>query len=208
MLRATALLLSLACCPLFAVVSGGGVVTGPTDNGDWWREGQTAPWSFGVLDEDGDGMVSKGEMAKARQQFAAALKETKSSLIAAVDLDHSGKLSRYEAAEGSTRWVSLRERAREMAVAANDRNGNGKVDPDEASLLEERIGKVFVKYGAARVDKDKDKNFSRTEVNAAIMSIRDGKGAMFSLCDITNDGQLSVREAEMAFDILAAAAGL
>ena len=207
MLRPLALLLSLACCPLFAVVavSGGGVNDGNTD---WWRDGSKSPYSFGVLDEDGDGKVSPGEMAKARQQFAIALKETKASLMAAVDLDQSGRMSRYEAAEAMPRWVSLRERAREMAVAANDRNGDGKISSDESGGLEERIGRVFIKYGVARVDTNKDKNFSRTEVQAAIRAIKEGKGAMFTLCDLSNDGQLSVREADMAFEILAAAAGL
>jgi len=209
MLRPLALLLALATCPLFAVVSGGGtVVSGPHDGNDFWREGQTAPASFGVLDANGDGTVSRGEYATAHMQFATELKQAKSSLIAAVDLDQSGKLSRYEAAEGSPRWNSLRERARELAIAANDKNGNGKVDSDEAGGLEERIGKIFVRYGVARVDKDQNKNFSRSEVQTAIDAIKGGKGAMFTLCDVTNDGLLSVREAEMAFDILAAAAGL
>ncbi len=209
MLRPLALLLSLAACPLFAVVavSGNGNRTG-SDNGDWWRDGNKQPESFGVLDEDGNGTVSTGEMAKARQQFASALKQTKASLMAAVDLDHSGKMSRYEGAEAMPRWVSLRERAREMAVAANDRDGDGKISPAEANGLEERIGRVFIKYGAARVDTNKDQNFSRTEVDAAILAIKQGKGAMFTLCDLSNDGQLSVREADMAFEILAAAAGL
>ena len=147
-------------------------------------------------------------MAKARQQFAIALNETKASLMAAVDLDQSGKMSRYEGAEAMPRWISLRERAREMAVAANDRNGDGKISADEANGLEDRIGRVFTKYGAGRVDTNKDQNFSRPEVSAAIKAIKEGKGAMFTLCDISNDGQLSVREADMAFDILAAAAGL
>jgi len=205
MLRSLVLLLSLASCPLFAVVVSGG---GLNDNNDWWRDGSKAPESFGVLDENGDGKVSSGEMANARQQFASALKQTKASLMAAVDLDNSGKMSRYEGAEAMPRWVSLRERAREMAVVANDRDGDGKVTADEAKGLEERIGKVFVKYGAAWVDTNQDKNFSRPEVTAAIKAIKEGKGAVFTLCDISNDGQLSVREVDMAFDILAAAAGL
>ncbi len=204
----SALLALFLLAPLSAAVSGGGVVATGDNNSDWWRDGQTAPWSFGVLDADGDGKVSVGEMANARQQFAAALKETKASLIAAVDLDQSGKISRYEAAEGMKRWVSLRERAREMAVAASDLNHDGKLSEEESRGLEERIGKVFVHYGVARVDTNKDGNFSRKEVRDAIAAIRDGKGALFTLCDITNDGQLSVREVSMAFDLLAAAAGL
>lgn len=207
MLRPLALLLSLASCPLFAaVVVGSGL--GNDGNSDWWRDGSKAPESFGVLDEDGDGKISTGEMAKARQQFAIALKETKASLMAAVDLDNSGKMSRYESAEGMPRWISLRERAREMAVAANDRDGDGKISPAEANGLEERIGRVFIKYGAARVDTNHDKNMSRPEVYSAIKSLKEGKGAMFTLCDLSNDGQISVREADMAFEILAAAAGL
>jgi uncharacterized protein (DUF2141 family) len=106
------------------------------------------------------------------------------------------------------RWVSLRERARELAVAMDDKNGDGKLSPDETGPIEQRIGNVFVKYGVARIDTNKDKNFSRAEVTAAIMAIKEGKGAMFTLCDISNDGQLSVREADMAFEILSAAAGL
>ncbi len=199
------LFLSLVCLPLPAavVVSGG-----DSGNSDWWREGNTAPASFGVIDRDRDGKVTQGEMAEARQQFATELKQTKSSLQAAVDLDQSGKLSRFEAAEATPRWNSLRERARELAVAANDKNHDGKITEDESMGLEKRIGAVFVRYGAAVVDADHNKNFSRTEVQMAIKAIRDGKGAMFTICDLSNDGLLSVREADMAFAILAAAAGI
>ena len=205
------LLLVLACAPLSAVVvSGGGkVVTGgDSGNSDFWQEGQTTPWSFGVLDRDRDGKVSQNEMAEARMQYATALKETKASLQAAIDLDQSGKLTRHEAAGGMPRFASLRERARELAIAANDKNHDGKITEDESMGLEKRIGNVFVRYGAAVVDADRNKNFSRTEVQLAIQSIRDGKGAMFTICDLSNDGLLSVREAGMAFDLLAAAAGI
>lgn len=198
------LLLALVCTPLSAVV-----VTGvDSGNSDWWREGNTAPWSFGELDRDRDGKVSQNEMAEARMQFATALKQTRSSLQAAIDLDQSGKLSRHEAAEGMPRFASLRERARVLAVAANDKNFDGKITEDESMGLEKRIGEVFVRYGAAVVDADRNKNFSRTEVQMAIKAIRDGKGAMFTICDLSNDGLLSVRETDMAFDILAAAAGI
>ena len=214
MLRPLALFFMLASCPLFAVVvvggggSGGGVHYNGTGGTDWWSDGSKNPASFGILDEDGDGKLSNNEMIKARQQFAVALKETKSSLINAVDLDQSGKMSRYESAEAMPRWVTLRERARELAIAMDDKNGNGKLSSDELGNLEQRIGNVFVTYGVTRVDTNHDKNISRAEVTAAIMAIKEGKGALFTLCDISNDGQLSVREADMAFAILAAAAGL
>lgn len=201
MLRIIILLIVLIA-PLSAVVVSGG------DTGDWWREGQSSPWSFGVLDADGDGKVSAGEFGAAQKQYAAALKETKSSLIAAIDKDNSGKVSRYEAAEGMQRWVSLRERAREMVVAASDQDGDGKLNQDESFGLEKRIGTVFVRYGTAGVDANHDKNFSRPEVQAAIRAIQEGKGKLFTLCDRNNDGQVSVQEANLAFDILAAAAGL
>ena len=126
MLRIT-LLLSALIAPLSAVVVSGG----NDNNGSWWREGQTAPWSFGVLDADGDGKVSANEFTSAQKQLATAISETKASLISAVDLDNSGKISRYESAEGMQRWVSLRERAREMVVAASDKNGDGKFDDAE-----------------------------------------------------------------------------
>jgi Ca2+-binding EF-hand superfamily protein len=198
----TLILLSALIAPLSAVVVSGG------DTGDWWREGQSSPWSFGVLDGDSDGKVSAAEFGAAQKQFAAALKETKSSLLAAIDKDNSGKLSRYESAEGMSRWVSLRERAREMAVAASDKDGDGKLTPDESLGLEKRIGTVFVNYGTAGVDSNKDQNFSRPEVQAAIRAIQEGKGRLFTLCDRNNDGQVSVQESRLAFDILAAAAGL
>lgn len=199
MLRTLCLFVSATACPLLAAVV-------PVDN-SWWREGATSPYSFGVLDENGDGKLTNGEMAKAREQFATALKETKASLIAAVDADQSGKLSRYESAEATPRWVSLRTRARELAIAANDLNGDGTVSPDEARTLQERIGRVFVAYGAKAVDTNNDKNISRTEVDAAILAIQQGQGALFKICDLNNDGQLSTREVEMAFALLTAAAG-
>ena len=214
MLRPLALFFMLASCPLFAVVvvggggSGGGVRYNGTGGTDWWSDGSKNPASFGILDEDGDGKLSNNEIIKARQQFAVALKETKSSLINAVDLDQSGKMSRYESAEAMPRWVTLRERARELAIAMDDKNGNGKLSSDELGNLEQRIGNVFVTYGVTRVDANHDKNISRAEVTAAIMAIKEGKGALFTLCDISNDGQISVREADMAFAMLAAAAGL
>ena len=202
-----ALILLFACIasPLSAVV-----VSGPTSDGDanWWREGTTAPWSFGVLDENNDGKVSQGEMANARQQFAAALKETKASLMAAVDLDSSGKMSRYEAAESAQRVTSLRERAIEMAKAGADRNHDGTITDAERSDLDTRLGKVFLRYGVALVDADHNRNFSRAEVQMAAKAIKEGKGALFRYCDVTNDGQLSVSEVAMAFDLMAAAAGL
>ena|ERR1043165_1134969 len=206
MLRSLVLLAAVVglAAPLSAVVVSGGV---DNDSG-WWRDGQTAPWSFGVLDEDRDGRVSAGEMATAQRQFAIALKETKASLMAAVDLDQSGKMSRYEGAEGMKRWTSLRERAREMAIAANDKDHDGKLTGDESLGLERRIGQVFVRYGVAVVDTNRDKNFSRSEVEAAIRAIREGKGALFTMCDRSNDGMISVQEATMAFDLLAAAVGL
>lgn len=202
MLR-TLTLLSALIAPLSAVV----VSTGDT-NSDWWREGQSAPVSFGVLDADSDGKVSAAEFGAAQKQFATALKETKSSLLSAVDGDNNGKLSRYESAEGAKRWVSLRERARELAVAASDQDGDGKLTEEESLGLEKRIGTVFVRFGTAGVDANHDKNFSRPEVQAAIRSIRDGNGKLFTLCDRNNDGQLSVQESKLAFDVLAAAVGL
>ena len=74
--------------------------------------------------------------------------------------------------------------------------------------LEERIGRVFVKHSSAGVDTNKDRNFSRAEVNAAIAAIREGKGKLFTLADHNNDGQMSTQEANLVFDLLAAAAGL
>lgn len=203
MLRTAALLLTLATSPLFAVVSGGGSAV---TNGDWWKDGRTNPVSFGILDENGDGKVSVAELAKAQTQLSAAIKETQSSLISAIDADNSGKVSRYEATEGMARWVSLRDRARELTMAIYDRDGDGALSADEAKLLQERVGKVFVKYSTARVDANNDKNFSRPEVDAAMKAIRDGKGALFSLCDTNNDGQMAVQEAKMAFELLMAAA--
>ncbi|HEX3135025.1 MAG TPA: hypothetical protein VHX44_15780 [Planctomycetota bacterium] len=201
-----ALILLFACIanPLSAVV-----VAGPSDgDANWWREGTTAPWSFGVLDENNDGKVSQGELANARQQFAIALKDTKASLMAAVDLDQSGKLSRYEAAESSKRITSLRERAVELARAGADRNHDGTITEAERGDLDRRLGQVFLHYDVALVDANHDKNFSRTEVQAAAKAIKEGKGALFRYCDVTNDGQLSVSEVAMAFDLMAAAAGL
>lgn len=201
MLRSLVLLAALAA-PLSAAVATGSAET----NSDWWRDGQTAPWSFVALDANRDGLVSQGEMATARMQYAAALKETRSSLIAAVDLDQSGKLSRYEAAEASKRWLGLRDRAREMAVPANDKNHDGKLTEDESSGLEKRIAQVFARYGVVAVGQDQ--GTGNQEAQAAIAAIRDGKGALFTLCDRSKDGMISVPEANLAFDLLAATAGV
>lgn len=204
MLRSLLLLLSLAVSPLLAAVISTG---GDNNNGARWDDGSKDPYSFGALDADGDGRLTNAEMAKAREQFATVLKETKASLIGAVDRDNSGKLSLYESAEAMPRWISLRERARDLAIAGNDRNGDGTITPDEAKALQERIGRVFVAHGAKGVDTNHDQNISRAEVDAAIAAIKEGKGALFELCDINNDGQLSVQEVDMAFELLAAAAG-
>lgn len=204
MLTRALLLIAMGMSPVYAAV----VINGNNNNSDWWSDGCKAPCSFGILDEDGDGKVSAAEMGKARQQYALAIKETKSTLIASVDKDHTGKMSRYEASEAMPRWVSLRERARDMAIATYDKNGDGKLTPDESYELERKIATVFLNYGAGRVDANKDNNYSRPEVQAAIAAIKDGKGALFILCDKNNDGQMSVQEAKMATDLLAATAGL
>jgi hypothetical protein len=200
----SALIFSSAVSVSAAVVSSSGI----NDDLSWWREGQTSPYSFGELDADRDGKISSGELNEARRQYAKALKETKASLMNAIDLDHSGKLSRYEASEGSPRLKSLREFAVVLARAENDANGDGKVDEKERMSLETRLGMVFQRYGVALVDTNKDKNFSRSEIDKAALAIKEGKGALFRYCDISNDGQISVREANLAFDLFAAAAGL
>ena len=207
MIRLLATIVLLASSPCWAAVVGVSMEDGNNGNNSW-NESSKTPYSFGVLDEDADGKLTNGEMLKARQQFATALKETKASLMGTVDGDNSGKLSRFESAEAVPRWNSLRERARDLAVTTNDLNGDGKIAVDEERGLEDRIGLIFQKYGAKNVDTDKDKNLSREEVHIAILAISKGQGSMFKLCDLNNDGQLSTREVDMAFDLLAAAAGL
>lgn len=206
MLRSLAVILTLTTTSAWSAVVGVGVDDG--NNGRTsWEESSKTPYSFGALDEDADGKLTNGEITKARQHFATAMKETKSSLVGDIDSDDNGKVSRFESAEAAPRWNSLRERARELAIATNDLNEDGKISSDEDRALEDRLGRVFQKYGAQIVDTNKDKNLSRSEVEAAIVAIGKGNGSMFKLCDLNNDGQLSSREVEMAFALLTAAAG-
>lgn len=200
-----ALLLALLSVPCHAVV----VVHNNSDSdSDWWKEGAKAPWSFGVLDEDGDGTVSAAEIAKAHDQYFAALKESRSSLLAASDVDNSGKLSRYEAQEARPRFNALRDRAKALALAIHDTDHDGKLSEAERQRLVQVLAQTFVQNGTTRVDADKDRKLTDAEVMQAIASIVEGKGALFTLCDRNNDGQVSPQETKLAFDLLAVCAGI
>lgn len=184
------------------------VVVHDNDNGGWWKDGAKAEWSFGVLDEDGDGKVSPAELRKAQEQFLVALKESRATLLAASDLDGTGKLSRSEALSAKPRFGSLMAKAKELAPIAYGSDKDGHLSEAGKKKLAHALGAVFVTYNAKRIDTNKNGAADDAEVIRAIESIMAGKGALFTICDTNNDGQVSPQEAKLAFDLLAVSGGL
>jgi len=181
-------------------------VTIDGNDGDWDYPGANDPASFGELDGDGNGKVSSTEWKAGREQLGRAIKETRAAALDAHDNDGSGKLSRVEAAEAKPRFASLWQQTRALALAANDADGDGKLTGKEVDPLVNRAGQLFARVGA-RVDADRNRTLTAAEVEGAVRAVIEGKRTLFSICDVNNDGQLSQREAAIAFDLLPALAG-
>ncbi len=176
-------------------------------DGDGWKfTGIEEPASFGELDGDGDGKVSDQEWKAGREQLVRAVKETRAVALDGTDRDQSGKVSRYEAAEGKPRFKSLWQQTRALAIAANDKDGDGKLTGKELDAPVNRAGALLARTGA-RVDANNNGVVTGAEVETAIRAVIDGKRTLFSVCDVDNDGQLSQKEANIAFDLLLAIAG-
>lgn len=196
------LLLLIALAPCAAAVGRSAEAEG------WWNDGSTDPWSFGVIDGDGDGVFTPAEIGVAQAQFQTALKETRSSLLAAVDRDQSGKVSRFEAQEAKPRLEALIKQSRALALAIHDTSRDGTLDDGERKRLVAALVTVFSNNGTAAADTNKDRSLSADEVAAALARIVEGKGGLFVLCDRNNDGQISTPESKLAFDLLAVCAGI
>ena len=181
------------------------VTIGDSD-GAWDFPGANDPASFGELDGNGDGKVSSTEWKAGREQLMRAIKETRAAALDAHDRDDSGKLSRVEAAEAKPRFASLWQQTRALALAANDADGDGKLTGKEVDPLVTRAGHLFARVGA-RVDADHNRTLTPSEVETAVRAVIEGRRTLFSICDVNNDGQLSQREAAIAFDLLPALAG-
>lgn len=164
------------------------------------------PYSFGELDGNGDGRVDAAEWRAGRAQLERALKETRAGIADDIDKDENGRISRYEAAEARPRMASLWQQTRALAIAANDKDGSGALEGDERKAVVARVTAVLAKFGA-RVDADSDKRVEKTEAEAAIVEVIEGKRKLFSLCDRSNDGQLNSQEKDLAFNLLRAIAG-
>jgi hypothetical protein len=175
-----------------------------SDSWGGWDNGAKDPWSFGAIDAS----ASPADLAKAQTEFQQALKETRSSLLAAADQDNSGKLSRFEAREAQPRFSSLRDRARELSTLVYDTDRDGSLSEAEQDALIKAIRKTLVAASAAPVDANHDRQISTEEVTKAMNAVRTKEGALFTLCDRNNDGQLAVQESRLAFDLLAVAAGI
>ena len=132
--------------------------------------------------------------------------KTRAGIADDIDKDENGRISRYEAAEARPRMASLWQQTRALAIAANDKDGNGALEGDERKAVVARVTAVLAKFGA-RVDADGDKRVEKTEAEAAIVEVIEGKRKLFSLCDRSNDGQLNSQEKDLAFNLLRAIAG-
>lgn len=204
-MRSLALILIVAATA--AAESGGGVVTRPrVDDGDWWNDGVKLPYSFGQLDGDGDGRVGGAEWEAGRRQLERALKETRAGIQEALDRDDSGKVSRYESAEGQPRFRSIYGQARALAIAANDKDGDGMLSDAERAPIVARVREVLAATGA-RVPAATPGHPTGDETLAVMRAVVSNEGAMFSVCDRDNDGQLSTQELDIAFRVIRAAAG-
>ncbi len=181
-----------------------------TDGNDhdsgWWREGNTQPYAFGVLDADGDGKVTQAEADVIRHQLDRGVKETRAGLLDALDKDENGKVSRFEAGEGKGRFKSLLDQARAIAIATYDKDGDGKLSEVEAKPIIGRIQGLFTKFETASVDADKDRRIESSEVVAALTKVLEGNGALFTMCDRNIVGYLKSSEANLGFDLLLAVA--
>ncbi len=164
------------------------------------------PYSFGELDGNGDGKIDQAEWKAGRSQLERGLKETRASIADALDRDHSGKVSRFEATEGKPRLSSLWVQTRALAMAANDRDGDGKLSDAERKVIVGRCTAVLARFDA-RIDANGNRKIEPSEAEKAITEVIDGKRKLFSICDRTNDGQLTQQEIDLAFDLLRAIAG-
>lgn len=95
---------------------------GAGDDGSDIAAAQSA--SFGDLDADGKGGVSASERALGLRQLDEALRETRSSLHAAIDRDRDGTLAKSECRFAGPRIRSLVKQAQALAEAAYDVDGD------------------------------------------------------------------------------------
>lgn len=194
-------ILLAACAALPAAV-----VQHESDDGtDWWQAAKD-PVSFGELDGNGDGTVDAAEWKAGRGQLERALKETRASIMQGLDRDQSGKVSRYEAAEGRPRLRSLWTQTRALGLASWDKDHDGTLSDAERKPVVARCTAVLSRFGA-RVDADGDHRIENAEVEAAVTDVIEGRRKLFSLCDRNNDGQLTQKEVDVAFDLMRAIAG-
>jgi Ca2+-binding EF-hand superfamily protein len=132
--------------------------------------------AFSTLDQDGNGMVSKGE---------AAEEPTLAQAFARLDTNHDNNISpmEYQAATANV--------ARGVDFAQGDLNHDGVISQREADAMPVSLREAF-----DRVDADGDDNISPVEYQAATTNLL--QGLNFQELDADNDGVLSEDEAAKA----------
>jgi Ca2+-binding EF-hand superfamily protein len=132
--------------------------------------------AFSTLDQDGDGMISKGEAAQEPMLMQA---------FERLDTNRDSNISpmEYQAATANV--------ARGVDFAQADLNGDGVISQREANAMPVSLREAF-----DRVDADGDDNISPVEYQAATTNLL--QGLNFQELDADNDGVLSEDETAKA----------
>jgi hypothetical protein len=161
---------------------------------------------FQVLDGNGDKRIDSAEWQSGRKALDQAIAKTRADLSEALSKTGTGKVSRLEAGATRPRFTSLLGQAKVLVLAKSDTDGDGALSDAEAKDVVARCTEVLLK-SAARSDEQGIEIDWRTQTAVIIGKVIAGERAMFPLCDVNKDGQLTLEELDVTFNLLRAIAG-
>jgi hypothetical protein len=162
--------------------------------------------AFAPLDGNGDKRIDSAEWQHGRKALASALEKTRAEIADALAKTESGKVSRFTASESRPLFMSLLGQAKVLVLAKSDADGDGRLSDAEAADVVARCTEVLL-ASAARSDEQGVEIDWRTQTAVIIGKVIAGDRAMFPICDVNRDGQLTIEELDVCFKLLRAIAG-
>ena len=162
--------------------------------------------AFAPLDGNGDKRIDSAEWQHGRKALASALEKTRAEIADALAKTESGKVSRFTASESRPLFMSLLGQAKVLVLAKSDADGDGRLSDAEAADVVARCTEVLL-ASAARSDEQGVEIDWRTQTAVIIGKVIAGDRAMFPICDVNRDGQLTLEELDVCFKLLRAIAG-
>lgn len=162
--------------------------------------------AFAPLDGNGDKRIDSSEWQAGRKALTNALDKTRADIVGALAKTESGKVARFTASAAKPLFVSLLGQAKALVLAKSDADGDGSLSEAEATDVVARCTAVLLK-SAARSDEQGVEIDWRTQTAVIIGKVIAGERAMFPICDVNKDGQLTPEELDVTFDLLRAIAG-